>query len=331
VKAVMDVNRVWEARARITPYVNKTPLIRSPVLSEQTKANVFLKLENVQPTGSFKVRGAANKILSLSQAEQSRCVTTFSTGNHALAVSSIARHLDMKAVICVSHRVPKAKLDAIRRYGVEIRNDFDSQDDAEAFCSQLEREGLTVIKPFDDPSVIAGQGTIGLELMEDLPHVETVVIPLSGGGLLSGIGLALKANNPRIRVVGVSVERGAVMYESIKAGKPVILEEKETLADSLLGGIGLDNRFTLSMVQQLADEILLVSEPSIAAGMAYMLEAHRMGVEGAAAVGLAAVMEQKLKVDPGENIAVIVSGNNVDLSTLLRVTQQYSSSTNHLT
>ncbi|MFS8580345.1 MAG: pyridoxal-phosphate dependent enzyme, partial [Novibacillus thermophilus] len=224
-----------------------------------------------------------------------------------------------------------AKLDAIRRYGVEIRNDFDSQDDAEAFCSQLEREGLTVIKPFDDPSVIAGQGTIGLELMEDLPHVETVVIPLSGGGLLSGIGLALKANNPRIRVVGVSVERGAVMYESIQAGKPVILEEKETLADSLLGGIGLDNRFTLSMVQQLADEILLVSEPSIAAGMAYMLEAHRMGVEGAAAVGLAAVMEQKLKVDPGENIAVIVSGNNVDLSTLLRVTQQYSSSTNHLT
>jgi threonine dehydratase len=320
----ITIRNIWEARKRIASIVNRTPLIQSSVLSEKIGRNVYLKLENVHEVGAFKVRGAANKILSLSEEEKKRGVATYSTGNHGMAVSYVAKKLGIEAVVCISNRVPKAKVDSLKRLGAQIEIVGDSQDEAGVRCYELERkEGITVIEPFDDPHVIAGQGTIGLELLEVLPNLTDVIVPLSGGGLLSGIGLALKSNDRDLRVTGVSMEHSAVMYESLKAGKPVKLEETETLADSLLGGIGLDNQYTFNMVQQYMDDVVLIPEEEIAYSMAYMMDQHRIIMEGAAATGIAAVLGNKIPHQDGD-IAVIISGHNVDLSILLSLIQNYT-------
>jgi threonine dehydratase len=320
----VTIRHIWEAKKRISPIITKTPLIQSLVLSEQMGTEVYLKLENYHDIGAFKVRGAANKILSLSQEERKRGVTTFSTGNHGMAVAYVAKKLGIKAVICISRRVPKVKVDNIKRLGAQVEIFGESQDDASIRSYQLEEEeGLTVIKPFDDPHVIAGQGTIGLELLEDLPDIENVIVPLSGGGLLSGIGLALKSMDPATQVTGVSMETAAVMYESLQAGKPVTLKEEHTLADSLLGGIGLDNQYTFQMVKQYMDSVVQVSEKAIAYGMGFMADKHRMIVEGAAATGVAALLDHKL-IPSSKNIVIIISGCNVDLSVIQKITQSYS-------
>jgi threonine dehydratase len=319
----MSIRNIWEARKRISSIVKRTPILRSSILSEKVNADVYLKLENFHEIGAFKVRGAANKILSLSVEEQQRGVTTFSTGNHGLAVAFVAKKLGIKAVICISRRVPEAKVDAIRRLGAELHIEGNSQDEAGINCFRLQEEqGLTVIKPFDDPYVVAGQGTIGLELLEDLPDLDKVIVPLSGGGLLAGIGLALKSNDPNIQVTGVSMEHSAVMYESLKAGKPVVMEEQNTLADSLLGGIGLDNQYTFNMVQQVMDDVMLVPEEEISESMAFMLHRHRMVIEGAAGTGIAALLRKK-DIKPGSQVAIIISGNNVDISELIKISQNY--------
>jgi threonine dehydratase len=321
----VTIRNVWEARKRIASVVNRTPLIQSFVLSEMIGRPIYLKLENVHDIGAFKVRGAANKILSLSEEEKKRGVVTFSTGNHGMAVAYVARKLGIEAVVCISNRVPKAKVDSLKRLNAKIEFYGNSQDEAEERCYELAKEkGLTVVQPFDDPYIIAGQGTIGLEILEEIPNVTDVIVPLSGGGLLSGIGLALKSNDPNIRVTGVSIERSAVMYESLKAGKPVKLEEKDSLADSLLGGIGLDNQYTFRMVGQYTDDIVLISEEEIAYSIAFMMDKHRMIIEGAAATGVAAILGNKIANQEGA-VAVIISGHNVDLSVLLQLIQNYSS------
>ncbi|MFT9849385.1 hydroxyectoine utilization dehydratase EutB [Aneurinibacillus sp. REN35] len=309
----VTIRDIWQARKRISSIVKQTPIIYSHHLSQLTGSAIYLKLENLHDIGAFKVRGAANKILSLTPEERERGVTTFSTGNHGQAVAFVAQQLGVKAVVCVSNRVPKAKIDAIQRWGATIEITGDSQDAAGEHCDRLQKEqGLTVIKPFDDPEVIAGQGTMGLEIAREVPEVDMVIGGLSGGGMHSGLGLAMKSIDPAIQVVGVSMEHGAVMYESIKAGKPVVLGEKDTLADSLLGGIGLDNAYTFEMVKKYVDQSLLVSEEAIAEGMAYMLKHHHMVIEGAAAVGIGALLRQKI-VKPGKCIVIIISGCNVNL------------------
>jgi threonine dehydratase len=319
----VTIRHIWEARKRVAPIINRTPLIHSSILSERVGRPVYLKLENVHEIGAFKVRGAANKILSLSEEEKKKGVATFSTGNHGMAVAYVAKKLGIHAVVCISNRVPKAKVDSLKRLGAQLEIYGDSQDEAGERCYELEKEkGLTVIQPFDDPHVIAGQGTIGLEILEEIPGLTDVVVPLSGGGLLSGVGLAVKSNNTDIRVTGVSMERAAVMYESLKAGKPLQLEEEDTLADSLLGGIGLDNQYTFQMVQKYMDGAVLIPEDEIAYSMAFMMDKHRMIMEGAAATGVAAVLGKKIPHQAGP-IAVIISGHNVDLSVLSRLIQEY--------
>ncbi|RNF39085.1 hydroxyectoine utilization dehydratase EutB [Planococcus salinus] len=314
---------IWQAKKRIAPIVDKTPLIESPILSEKIGRKVYLKLETVHDIGAFKIRGAANKILSLTEEEKVRGVTTYSTGNHGMAVAFVAKQLGIKAVVCISNRVPSAKVASLKSYGARIEVVGESQDAAGVRCYELqETEGMTVIEPFDDPDVIAGQGTIGLELLEELPTVTDVVVPLSGGGLVSGIGLAVKSNNPSIQVTGVSMEKSAVMYESLKAGKPVEMEETETLADSLLGGIGLANRYTFDMCSRYMDHTLLIPEQDIAFAMAYMVHHHRLIMEGAASTGIAAVLGNKLQEQKGD-VAIIISGHNVDFSVLLQVMEQY--------
>lgn len=302
--------------------VRRTPLMPSTHLSEKTGAAVYLKLETLQETGTFKVRGAANKILSLADAQRARGVVTASTGNHGRAVSHVARRLGIPAVVCISERVPQNKVQALQKSGAQLVIEGQGQDEAaeRAFALQ-EEKGLAMIHPFDDPAVIAGQGTIALELLEDLPELDTVLVPLSGGGLISGIALGLKSARPSLRVVGVSMARAPVMYHSLQAGHPVQMPEEETLADSLLGGIGLDNGYTFALVQRLVDDVILVSEEEIARAMAFLLREEHVVAEGAAAVGVAALLADKTS-GLGQNIAVIISGGNVALDTLMRVAQE---------
>lgn len=320
IKEPVILRDIYAARKRIAPFVSKTPLIYSAALSEIAHTSVHLKLENLHITDSFKLRGAANKMLSLTTEQRKRGVTTFSTGNFGMSVAYLADQLKIKAVICVSERVPKVKLDAFKRTGVQLEVSGASQDDAEKHCYELEQaQGLTVIHPFDDPYVIAGQGTIGLELLEDLPEIDSVIGGLSGGGLHSGLGVALKAADPELQLIGISTAQGAAMYESIKQGKPAAVKEQDTLADSLLGGIGVNNRYTFDMVQRYVDDIILLNEQAVAQGMLFMLEKHRMVIEGAAASGIGAILNQKVSV--GSHVVIIISGCSVDPSVLIHLAE----------
>lgn len=309
---------IYRARRAIAPWVRRTPLTLSPSLSRLTGGEVYLKLETVHDTGAFKLRGATNAILHLDEASKAKGVVTVSTGNHGRAVAYAAGRLGIRAVVCMSRLVPDNKVRAIRELGAEIRIHGKSQDEAQREADRLVAEdGLVLIPPFDHPDVVAGQGVIGLELLEDLPDLDTVLVPLSGGGLLAGILIALKAVNPTIRVIGISMERGPAMYHSLQAGKPVAVEELETLADSLGGGIGLDNRHTFPPIRDLADDVVLLSEEQIAEGMIHLYRQEQIVGEGAAAVGVAALLHRK--VQPGPRTAVIVSGRNVDMDMFTRV------------
>ena len=308
---------IYRARQQIGRLIRHTPLMPSPTLSAHSGARVHLKLEILQNTGAFKLRGAFNKLLSLSDEEKSRGVIAISTGNHGRGVAYAAKHLGIRAVVCMSKLVPANKVENIRVLGAEVCIFGNSQDDAEVEAQRLIAEqGLVPAHPFDDPYIIAGQGTIGLELLENMPELDTVLVPLSGGGLIAGIAVALKSASPKIRIIGVSMERGAAMIASLKAGKPVPVEELPTLADALGGGIGLDNRLTFSLVKDLVDETIQVNEEQIADAMRHLFYQEQLVVEGSGAVGVAALLNN-LTPNLGNNIAVIVSGRNVDMQSFM--------------
>lgn len=323
----ITIRDIYLARKRIAGMVRRTPLVTSSLLTECVGAAVYLKLESLQETGAFKIRGALNKIFSLTEDEKAAGVITASSGNHGRGVAYAARKLGIHAVICLSTRAPKTKVEAIRRLGAEVVVYGKGYDDAAEYTSRLQKErGLTLIHGFDDPFVIAGAGTIGLELLEDLPEIDTAIVPLSGGGALSGIALALKSADPAIRVIGVTMDRAPVMYHSLRAGKPMEMKEEETIADALAGGLfGLTpvNHYTFRMCQQYVDETVLVSEEEIAEAMTFTLEQHHLVVEGAGAVGIAAVLHQRTS-KIGQNVVVVVTGGNVDLPLLLKVARSHS-------
>ena len=310
---------IVRARQRISPWVKKTPLVRSAALSRLTGASVYLKLETVHATGAFKLRGAANCILSLTDKQRARGVVTVSTGNHGRAVAYIAGRLNVPAVICLSKLVPENKLEAVRDTGAEVRVAGSSQDEALLEAERLVREeGMSLIHPFDDPAIIAGQGTIGAELLEDLEQVDAVLAGLSGGGLISGLAVAVKSRQPHARIIALSPERGPAMYESIKAGSPVAVAEEATLADSLGGGIGLDNRYTFDLVRKYVDDYVLLNETQIADGIRHLYYHDRLVAEGAGAVGAAALLAGLVDGLNG-NIVCIISGNNIDMGEFTRL------------
>lgn len=310
---------IYQARGAIAGLVRRTPLLASPALGRIGGGDVRLKLENLQLTGAFKARGAANALMSLGERERERGVVAVSTGNHGRAVATVAERLGVRATVCVSDRVPRDKIDALRATGCELVIEGDSQDEAELHARRLvEQRGLTLVHPFDDPAVIAGQGTIGLELLDEMPGIRRALVPLSGGGLIAGVALALKAADRSIRVVGVSMERGAAMARSLQAGRPVATAEESTLADSLQGGIGAHNRYTLALVADLVDEVVLVSEAAIASAMRFAFERDRQVLEGGAAVGIAALLVGSVAPDEGPT-AVVCSGGNIAPERFLQV------------
>lgn len=308
---------VYQASQRIMSTIQQTPLIKSTWLSEYAGCEIFLKLECLQRTGSFKLRGATNKILSLREEEKQRGVIAVSSGNHGRAVAYVAGRHGLPAVICMSETVPENKVSAIRDLGAEILINGQTYDAATEYALKIQAErGLTMIHPFDDPLVIAGQGTIGLEVMQELPDIDTVIVPLSGGGLLGGIALTLKSINNGIQTIGVSMDKGAAMIESLEAGRVVEIIEESSLADALIGGLGSENHYSFKINQKHVDRIARVTEQEIAMGMTYVLEKEHLVTEGGGAVGIAAVLAGKVK-DLGRKAALVISGSNVSLGTLL--------------
>ncbi|NNE81391.1 MAG: hydroxyectoine utilization dehydratase EutB, partial [Silicimonas sp.] len=301
------------ARIRIASHIRRTFVNPSETLSERVSQPVYLKLEHQQITGSFKLRGATNAVLSLDAAARANGIVAVSTGNHGRALAYAARASGACATICMSELVPQAKIDGISAQGADIRIVGKSQDAAQKEVDRLIAEdGMTTISPFDHRDVIAGQGTLGLELLEDVPDVDTVLVQLSGGGLISGVAAAIKARNPKVRIIGVSMARGAAMHASLAAGKPVEVEEQTSLADSLGGGIGLDNRLTFAMTRALVDDVILLSEDEIGEGIRHCYAKEGQIVEGAGAVGVAAVLADKVRAKGP--LALILSGGNIDLA-----------------
>ncbi len=303
---------IYRARQRLAGRLRRTPLALSEALSKRLGVPVHLKLEQTQITGSFKLRGATNAVSGLSDADKARGVVGVSTGNHGRGLAYAARQAGVRCVICMSSLVPANKVEGIEALGAEVRIVGASQDQAQVEVDRLvAEEGMSLVPPFDHPGIIAGQGTLGLEVMEDLPEAATVVVPLSGGGLIAGVACAVKAISPRTRVVGVTMERGAAMYESLRAGKVVQVEEQPSLADALGGGIGLDNRYTYGLVKALVDDVVLLSEPEIAEGIRHAYWSEKQVVEGSGAVGIGALLAGR--VSGNGPLVVVVSGCNIDM------------------
>lgn len=309
--ADLTLATIMAARRDIAGTAIETPLIPSPFLSSLAGHEILLKLEITQPIGAFKLRGAANAIFNLPADVAG--VTCCSTGNHGRGVAFAARRRGLRAVICMSTLVPQAKIDGIKALGAEVRIIGASQDEAQVECLRLVREeGLIDISPFDDPRVIAGQGTIGLEVMEQRPDLASVLVPLSGGGLAGGIALAVKSINPGVRMIGISMDRGPAMVDSIRAGHPVDVEELPSLADSLGGGIGLDNRYSFALCRDYLDDVILVSEAEIYRGVQALYYEDRIVCEGGGVVAAAALLSGKLAHLTGP-AAMIISGRNIDM------------------
>jgi len=320
----LSLAHVLEAAQRIAPLVRRTPLAASDALAAECgAASVHLKLESLQNTGAFKVRGASNRILGLTDEERARGVITFSTGNHGKAVSYVSGRLGIPAVVCVSENVPAYRVEKIRQFGADVVVKGHSQDEAELEYERIKGErGMIPVVPFDDPYVVAGQGTIGLEMLTDEPELDTILVPLSGGGLLAGVALAARLIKPSLRMIGVSISQSPAMLRSVRAGEPVTVEEKDTLADSLLGGIGAENHFTLPLIEHYVDEHVEIDEPEIERAMFYAMSEHSLVVEGGAAVGIAALQTGKVSAR-GERVGVVVSGSSVELGRYLDVIRKF--------
>lgn len=315
----MDVTLadILTARAVIRGIADGTPIVPSPFMSMRAGQEFLLKLETTQPIGAFKLRGAVNAVAALPGGVAG--VTCCSTGNHGRGVAFAAARRGIRAVICMSTLVPDAKVDGIRALGADVRIAGASQDEALTESLRLcETEGLVEVSPFDDPRVIAGQGTIGLEMMEARPDLSTLLVPLSGGGLAAGVAVAAKAINPAVRVIGVTMERGAAMAESLRAGRPVEVTEHASLADSLGGGIGKENRLSFPICRDLLDDVVLVTEEEIRDAMQVLYFEDRMVAEGGAVVGLAAILSGKVRATGGP-MATIITGRNLDMKVFTRI------------
>lgn len=313
----MELKDFYSVRRRIGRLIRETPLERSPFLSDHSSGEIWLKLENQQITGSFKARGALNKLLQLSEEERGRGIVAASSGNHAQGVGYAARMLGIVATIVVPSNTPKVKLEAIRRFGVELVVRGDEYMEAERLARRIEREeGKPFISGYNDLDVVAGQGTVGLEMMEAMPDLDVVLVPVGGGGLISGVGCAVKSIDPGVEVVGVQSVASPVMCESVRQGRIVDIELWESVAEGLHGGIE-EGAITFEMCQRYVDEFMLVQEETIVRSMGLMLSRQHQVVEGSGAVGVAAIMENPDKFSD-RVVGVVISGGNVDTELVKR-------------
>lgn len=315
----VEIKDIQEAKVKIEGYIRQTELDHSVSCSKLVGENVYYKFENTQWTGSFKIRGAANKILSLSEEEKSKGVIASSAGNHAQGVALSASKAGIKAVICMPENAPMVKVQASRNYGAEVVLQGDVVDDSHLLAKKLVQEkGYVYIHPYEDEKVIAGQGTLGLELMSQMADLDCVVVPIGGGGLISGISVAVKSLNPKCRVIGVQAEKAPGMKNLYKK-ENLFQMTSPTIAD----GIAIKNPSQVmydSFINKYVDDVVSVNDDQIAESMVFLLERAKAVVEGAGAVGLAALMNQKVKL--GKKNAVVLSGGNIDLNIIAKIIEK---------
>ena len=316
----LNLEAIRSARRRIDGAVYLSPCPFSPTISELGGLPVYLKLENLQRTGSFKERGALNKILTLSDEEKRRGVIAASAGNHAQGVAFHAKNNGIAATIVMPVMTPLVKVNATKGYGAHVILHGEGYDEAyEEACRVARAQGLTFVHPFDDEAVIAGQGTIGLELLEQVPDLEAVVVPIGGGGLISGIACALKESHPRLRVIGVQPARMPSMLEGMKQHKPVTIPLQPTIADGI--AVRRTGERTLPLVEKYVDDVVAVEEEEIASGILTLLEREKMLAEGAGAAAVAALLHRKAKLKNKKTVA-LVCGGNIDVTLLSRIIQR---------
>jgi len=319
--AMMSLEDVESARRRIRALIKKTPLLRSGFLSDLTGGEVCLKLENLQITSSFKIRGALNRMLNLTAEDKQSGVITASTGNHAQAVAYSAAKLNVPARIVVPRTAPKVKVEKIRKHKVELILHGEDYDQAEQYAIELsKKEALTYISPYNDAMVIAGQGTIGLEILEEIPTVDTIIVPVSGGGLVGGIALAAKETRTAIKIQGVQPEATPAMYESLKAGRIINVEMRPTVADALDGNMEKGS-LTFDLAQRYVDEVLLIKEDTIREAIKLLWERERQVAEGGGAIAIAPILEKRNRYASKTTVAVI-SGGNIDAPLFQSITSE---------
>ena len=319
---IIDINHIKDAKKALKPFIKKTTLKYSHFLSSLCQGTIYLKLENTQLSHSFKIRGAFNKILKLTLEEKQKGIITCSSGNHGLATAIAAKKMDIAAKIVIPESAPGKKVDKIKKYNVDLLL-YGDYDEAEQKALELaHQEGKTYISGYNDPDIIAGQGTIGLEILEEFPEVEKVLVPVGGGGLVAGIAIAIKNKNRAIEVIGAQSEASPVMYESLKAGKILKSEElkiQDSIADGLSGGIE-ENSMTFTITQKNVDEVILVKEETIKEAIRLLWEKDGQVVEGAGAVGPAVVLGNKEQFKNKKTV-IIISGGNINDELFNKITK----------
>lgn len=316
---MLTLDRVYKASRVLKDVIRETDMILAPNIRKGT--NIYLKTENLQVTGSFKVRGSYFKISQLSEEERKKGVIACSAGNHAQGVALAATRSGIKSIICLPDGAPISKVEATKRYGAEVCMVKGVYDDAYKKAIELRDEnGYCFIHPFDDPDVIAGQGTIGLEIMEQLPNVDVVIVPIGGGGLISGVAYTIKQINPNCKVYGVQAQGAPSMENSINDGQIETLPKVQTIADGI--AVKTPGNLTYDLVKEYVDGIVTVSDDEIALAILTLLEQQKLIAEGAGAVPVAAVLAGKIPDIDGKNICCLVSGGNVDVTVLSRVIER---------
>jgi threonine dehydratase len=314
-ETLIRLRDVEQARERLAGVIQQTPCQLSRAFSDELGLHAWLKYENLQLTGSFKVRGALNRLSQLSDAERAAGVVAASAGNHAQGLAFAARELGIQATAVMPDSAPLAKIAAVKQYGGRVVLNEGSYDEARNAADELARsEGMIVVHAFDDPQVVAGQGTIGLEIVEDLPGVRLVVVPLGGGGLATGIAMAVKSLVPGARVVGVQAEACAPYIDSLAAHRPIGARSANTICDGI--AVKQPGELTLPLVERWIDEVVTVSDDEVAQAMVLLLERSKLVVEGAGAVGVAALMQGKVEAPDDGDVCAVLSGGNVDASLL---------------
>lgn len=317
---MVSLEGIRAAEQRIAGHVIRTPLVHSPFISAMTGARVYLKLETLQKAGSFKVRGATNKILAGIAAVREHGVVAASAGNHAQGVAVAAHAAGVHATIVMPEWASLAKQEATRGYGAEVVVHGSTLEESIAKAMELARGGRLFIHPYDDDDVIAGQGTTGLEILTDLPDTDIIIVPVGGGGLVAGIATAAKAMRPGIRIIGVQAAACPSASEAIASGTPVRVTARPTIADGIR--VAESGTRTFAALKELVDEIVLVSEEEIADAMLLLLERKHVVAEGAGAAPLAALLNGSIPIPPGSTIVLVISGGNIDSAQLFRITRQ---------
>ena len=312
---MIQLQSIEEAAKRIAKVANKTPFAYAPLLSQKTGHNVYLKKENLQVTGAFKLRGAFNKIAKLGTEEKQRGVVAASAGNHAQGVAFSSKYFAIPATIVMPENTPLTKVNGVKSYGAEVILQGQNYDEAYLYAKEYAKEhNRTFVHPFADFDVMAGQGTIALEILEQAENIDVVVVPIGGGGLIAGIASAIKQKSPQTKVIGVTAAGAPAMRESFLLGKAIDSTSVRTIADGI--AVRDTSQMTLDIILETVDDIVEVDDEEIADAILFLLENQKLVVEGAGAVGVAALLYDKIDLAPQSDVAVIVSGGNIDVTML---------------